>query len=196
MIIKTQTPEETKIVRKLRDFVQQATGERLHLVPFGVESMFVTVNLTEDQEKITDFVLYLENDSLDIGTEVDEVSGFQTPEECWDYARVVAKEAGLSEDCIDSDICSAVEEHGRNEEESNMIYMIVSLIQNYKDNYEVHGQGFNEREEMKITAFGSFETLEEAREEAEYVAASYDCPLVEMIKDDHPRMRDLVKELD
>jgi hypothetical protein len=176
MIIKALSSESNEIARKARNFIQEISKERVYLVPHGLDGLFITID-----SKSKELTVIADNGTAD---DLDIVQGFNELEECWDYARIVAKEAGLSENNIDADIF-----------EDNTLYVIVSIIQDHKGSYKVYGQGFATNEEMEVRLFGSFETLEQAKEKAEFVAVSHDCPLVEMVHDSRPKMRDLVEEL-
>lgn len=176
MIIEALSSETNGIARKARDFIQGISKERVYLVPHGLDGLFITFH--EESEELT---VFAEDATSYV---LDSVQGFKDLDECWDYARIVAKEAGLSVDDIDADIF-----------EENTLYVIVSIIQNHRGLYGVYGQGVAPNEEMEVRLLGSFETLEQAKKKAEYYAVSHDCPLIEMLRDSRPKMRDLVEEL-
>ncbi|NRD81155.1 hypothetical protein HPT25_28085 [Bacillus sp. BRMEA1] len=101
LIIKTKTSEQTDLVKRLRE-VGRVTGQEIILVPHGVTDIWITI---EDIVNNPDYVVILQ--SSDNGyncVDLDAVNGFNCLDECWEYARVVMKEAGLPEDSCDSDV--------------------------------------------------------------------------------------------
>lgn len=180
MIIKTNSKELNEIGRVIREGCQSFLNVndptyRAYFVPHGLDGLFITF----DKES-NDLAVIAENETADA---LDFVQGFKDLDECWSYARIVAKEAGLSEDDIDADIF-----------EDSQLYVLVSIIINHRAAYEVYGQHYTD-DGMGVRLFGEFDSLEQAREKAEFVASSCDCPLVEMLGDSRPKMRDVVEEL-
>jgi hypothetical protein len=94
MIIKTKSPKETKIAASLRDALRYA-GVEVYLVPEGIDGFFITI----DDER-NELVVIASNDTEDI----DRVYGFNSVQECLNYAEFVAKEAGISKDNIYADV--------------------------------------------------------------------------------------------
>jgi PHP family Zn ribbon phosphoesterase len=93
MIIKTSSQEQTELVQKLREIVK-AAGNDMVVVPNNVTDLFITVQIEGP-------VVILQCDLGPFGMlEVDIVKGFDSVQECWEYARLVTSEAGLSNDSI------------------------------------------------------------------------------------------------
>jgi hypothetical protein len=93
MIIKTSSDEQTELVQKLREIVK-ATGNDMVVVPYNVTDLFITVQIEGP-------VVILQCDLGPFGMlEVDIAKGFDSVQECWKYARLVTREAGLSNDSI------------------------------------------------------------------------------------------------
>jgi PHP family Zn ribbon phosphoesterase len=103
MTIKTTSYHQTELAKKLREVIK-ATGTDVVLVPHGVTDLFITV---EDDRELT-VILQSSNHGYDC-TDLDIVKGFDSIDECWQYARVVMTEAGLSNDSCDSDVWEKVE---------------------------------------------------------------------------------------
>lgn len=99
MIIKTFSNDETKVAAQLRDVLESTTNKRHYIVPFGVSGLFVSF---DDKEK--DLVVYASRDVESDVRDLDIARRFDSVADCWEYARVIAKEAGLSEDDIDGDV--------------------------------------------------------------------------------------------
>jgi hypothetical protein len=101
MIIKTSGFDQTELVQKLRKI--RAIGNDVVLVPHGVTDLFITI-----EEKNNDEVeLIVSLQKTDKGwdpVDLDIARGFNSVAECWEYAMVVIKEAGLPEDSCDSDV--------------------------------------------------------------------------------------------
>lgn len=97
MIIKTNNSIDTRKAKKLRDSLG-VLGQKVVLVPYGVNSIFIT---TENEE----LVIFVQQDKSPYGVdELDVVPGFDSVEECWEYAKTIVREAGLPEDCIYADV--------------------------------------------------------------------------------------------
>lgn len=95
IIIKTQTHEQTEKVKSLREQLM----EDIILVPHGVTDLFITI---EQGDLIV--ILQKAKDGWD-PIDLDVVKRrFQSVKECWEYAHIVMKEAGLPEDSCDADV--------------------------------------------------------------------------------------------
>jgi hypothetical protein len=99
MIIKTNSHSQTGKAKKVRDLLRCFDeGQDVVVVPHDVAEIFITI---EDHELVVNLI------SSDDGyqpLEIDKVKYFDSVAECWEYARVIATEAGLSYDYIDADV--------------------------------------------------------------------------------------------
>ncbi|BAU28978.1 hypothetical protein DFP93_103174 [Aneurinibacillus soli] len=109
MIIKTNSDEETKRAQWLRgaalkrDWVTDCT-----IVPFGIDGVFVTTEKAKEGPITFNFGDREESNYVAVicgrgAEDIDKVL-FEDVPEAWEYARLVAKEAGLPEDAVDGDI--------------------------------------------------------------------------------------------
>lgn len=101
LIVNTQSESGTKIAQKQREVLNQS-GQEMILVPFGVTSLFITV---DDNQ----LVVYSQRDDESLGCmDLDIAKGFDSVDECWDYASVVMKQSGLPEESCDADVWDAL----------------------------------------------------------------------------------------
>jgi hypothetical protein len=185
MIIKTFSYQETETAIKVRDLIESVAQQRVYLVPHGVENLFISI----DEKANDNLIVYAARGAEDL----DIARGFDRVSDCWKYAKVIAKEAGLSEDDIDADVW---EVDNSEVEEEETLYTLISIFESRDGKFEVYGQGIDvSTEKMEFNFLGSFESLEEAKELGELEASSFDCPLVEILSNKRPVMRDVVEEL-
>ncbi|MEK4754840.1 hypothetical protein MKX72_20265 [Priestia sp. FSL R5-0597] len=72
------------------------------------------------------------------------------------------------------------------------VYHIISIFQNQNGSYNVYGQGINiYTQQMEVDWLTSHGVLEYARNFANSMAASYDCILVETLKDSRQSATDV-----
>lgn len=91
MIIKSLSTENNLLAKKSRDLLEATGIEVVHLIPFGVQRL----NITEDIETNL-YTVYL----TDRNNILDSADAFMCFEYALNYAKVIVKEAGLSEDDI------------------------------------------------------------------------------------------------
>ena len=87
MIIKTSSDKELKKAFAIRRVFYKEREQMVYIVPKGITSILITFN--DDLEEL---VLYLKRGEKNL----DSVGGFDNLEQCRDYARLIAVEAGLS----------------------------------------------------------------------------------------------------
>lgn len=106
IIIRTNSEDgETKAAQAAREFFQTINPEMpVMIVPFEAQSCFITID--EDAEDGNQLIVIIYNGEENFGSEreIDIARGFNSVEDCWKYARLVAKVAGFSEDNIDADV--------------------------------------------------------------------------------------------
>lgn len=96
MIIVTFSDEETLLAQKTRDLLT-TMGRTVVLVPYGITGLHITIDENEGKNEL---VVYACDDQQDL----DIARGFNSLQECRDYAKIVVAEAGLTEEDIDSDV--------------------------------------------------------------------------------------------
>ncbi|MEC1723920.1 hypothetical protein P9E34_04060 [Schinkia azotoformans] len=100
IIIRTNSDKETKIAQAAKEFFQVLDpGMPVMVVPYGAEYCFITIE--EDAEDGNQLIVIIQNES---GDDLEIAKGFDEVAHCWNYARMVAKVAGFSEDNIDADV--------------------------------------------------------------------------------------------
>jgi len=175
MIIKALSSEENATARLARNLAQLNSKEPVPFIPYGIDGLFITSDEETERLKVVA--------SDEAGNDLSVTYGFYNLQECWDYARVVAKEAGLPDAAIEAD-----------KFDDDLCYTLVSIYQNDRGLYQIHGQILMTDGQMEIRFLGTYRTLEEARKEAEDIAMEYDCPLVELVRGSRGRLRDLYAE--
>ena len=94
MIIQTYSDYELDIAKAIRDSLK-ATGEHLVIIPHTSNYAFIS---TEDNAEL---IVAIEAED---GSELDVAKGFQSLDDCREYARLVGKYAGFPDENIDSDV--------------------------------------------------------------------------------------------
>lgn len=107
VLIKTFSDQETKNAIKTRELLELITKQRVYIVPKGVSCLFISI----DEKNNNDLVVYVTRDGEEGPTDLDIVRGFESITECWEYARVIAKESGLSDEDIDADVWEETSKH-------------------------------------------------------------------------------------
>jgi hypothetical protein len=95
MIIKTYSDQETKAVNEIYEDLCSKLGEKVVFIPHRLNAMWYTFDSSEKE-----LIVVLSDDAEDLAI----IKGFYDVQSCKDFAKKVAAEAGLSEDCIDGDV--------------------------------------------------------------------------------------------
>lgn len=100
MIIRTRGEKETKLAAQFREELADQ-GVKVFVVPHDVMYFFVTLdNPAADEHEPVNIIVQVMYE-ID---EWDRVSGFNSCQEAYDYARKLAYYAGLDEDVVDGDV--------------------------------------------------------------------------------------------
>jgi hypothetical protein len=114
MIIQTYTDYELDVAKAIRDSLK-ATGEHLVIIPHTSNYAFIS---TEDNGEL---IVAIEAED---GSELDVAKGFQSLDDCREYARLVGNYAGFPDENIDSDVYEYTYFQGEFAEDENGRYHI------------------------------------------------------------------------
>jgi hypothetical protein len=98
MIIKTKDDFQTGQAKKVRDLLKCfEEGQDVVVVPHSLNYISITI----EEEKLA--VKLFHCNELEC-IEIDNITNFDSVNDCWEYARLVMSEAGLREEDCDADV--------------------------------------------------------------------------------------------